>query len=174
LRLDPRFLVVLLAVFAVLFLTGVGWLAIDQWKSMTLSEALQATSADLLAVHGGVAMIALILIGALLPMHVRLAWRLRKNRVTGTLMLTISAVLVATSFALYYAGAEGLRAWASDLHTAAGLLLPVLVTMHAVLGRRAMRRAWQAAPAAPPRQQSAPAGGTEPAHRRADQDECIT
>jgi hypothetical protein len=142
LRLDPRFLTALLATFAVLFLTGVGWLAIDQSRGMALSEAAQAASADLLAVHGGVAMIALLLIGAILPMHVRIAWRLRRNRVTGVVMLGTNALLIATAFALYYAGAEGLRAWASDLHIAAGLALPIIIAVHAIIGRRSTRRAW--------------------------------
>ena len=76
------------------------------------------------------------LLGALVPLHVQRAWRSRKNRVTGTAMVTFNAVLVVTSFGLYYAGSEVLRPWMSGVHTGVGLALPVLIVVHIVLGRR--------------------------------------
>jgi hypothetical protein len=41
-----------------------------------------------------------------------------------------------TSFGLYYAGSETMRPWMSDIHTALGLLLPVLLFVHVFIGRR--------------------------------------
>ena len=81
-------------------------------------------------------MVTLMLFGALLPVHVNRAWRGKRNRVSGTIMVTLNAVLVATSFALYYTGSEALRPWMSDLHIATGLCLPAVLVAHIVLGRR--------------------------------------
>ena len=85
-------------------------------------------------------MVTLMLFGALLPIHVNRAWRGKQNRVSGTIMVTLSAVLVATSFALYYAGSEALRLSMSDLHIAAGLCLPAFLIAHIALGRRRSSR----------------------------------
>jgi hypothetical protein len=134
LRLDQRFRWALYAVIGALFLTGAAWLVADRMKEG--GDAWQDTAAYLLMIHGGVAMLMLMLFGALVPLHVGRSWRARKNRVTGTAMVTFNAVLIVTSFGLYYAGSEVLRPWMSGVHTGVGLALPVLIMVHIVLGRR--------------------------------------
>jgi hypothetical protein len=137
LRLDPRFRFALYAAFLVLFVTGAGWLLADQMKDASgTSEAWQTTAAYLLMLHGGAAMVTLMLLGALVPLHVQRAWRSRRNRLTATAMLTLNGVLVATSFGLYYAGSEVLRPWVSDVHIGLGLCLPFLFFVHVLVGRR--------------------------------------
>ena len=37
--------------------------------------------------HGGTAMLILMLLGALVPVHIERAWRARKNRATGIVMV---------------------------------------------------------------------------------------
>src|SRR5689334_6174922 len=86
--------------------------------------------------HGGTAMIALILLGALLPLHMQRAWRARRNRVAGSAMLACNAVLIVTAFGLYYAGSEVLRPWMSAIHIAFGFGLPAVFIVHLVRGRR--------------------------------------
>jgi hypothetical protein len=86
-------------------------------------------------------MLFLLLLGALVALHIRIGWRLENNRLSGSVMLAVNAVLVVTAFGLYYAGSETLRLWISDIHVAAGLALPTLLALHAVLGRRAVRAA---------------------------------
>jgi hypothetical protein len=54
--------------------------------------------------HGGTAMITLLLLGALIPVHLIRAWRRQKNRVSGSLIATFNAVLIVTAFGLYYLG----------------------------------------------------------------------
>src|SRR5262249_44260524 len=107
-------------------------------KSTTGSEGFQAIAAWLLMVHGGGAMVTLLLLGALLPVHVYRGWRGKRNRMSGTLMVMLNTMLIATSFALYYAGSETIRFWVSDIHIAAGFCLPLLLVMHVVLGRRTL------------------------------------
>ena len=133
-RLKPAFRFALYAAFAVLFVSGAAWLVADRLKES--SELAQEAAADLLMVHGGAAMVALLLLGALVPLHVQRGWRAARNRIAGAAMVTFNSVLVVTAFGLYYAGSETLRPWMSDVHLWVGLAFPLLLLIHVVLGRR--------------------------------------
>jgi hypothetical protein len=137
LRLDPGLRYGTYAVFAALLITGIAWLAADQWKDSATGETWQAIAASMLMLHGGTAMVALVLLGALIPLHLQRSWRAGKNRVTGTIMATFNTALIVTAFGLYYAGSDTLRMTMSGIHIAAGLGLPALILAHVVLGRRA-------------------------------------
>jgi hypothetical protein len=137
LRLDPAFRYAFYAVFAALFVTGAFWLVADRLKETASGEFWQETAATLLMLHGGGAMITLMMLGALVPVHLRYGWRRRKNLVTGITMSAVNAALIVTAFGLYYAGSETLRPWMSDVHIALGLAIPVLLVAHIWWGRRA-------------------------------------
>jgi hypothetical protein len=139
LRLDPYLRAAIYGVLAALFMTGAAWLAADALKDGPGGEAWQAVAANLLTIHGGAAMVSLMLIGALFPLHVGRGWRSNKNRASGSVMLAMSALLIVTAFGLYYSGAEVLRAWTSYVHIGVGLVLPVAVLIHVLLGRRITR-----------------------------------
>ena len=136
LRLNPPFLGAIYALFATLLATGAAWLVADALKDGDGGEIWQAIAANLLMIHGGAAMAALVLLGALYPLHMRLGWRANRNRVSGSVMVTINGLLIVTAFGLYYAGSDVLRAWTGYVHIAAGLALPMLFGMHLLLGRR--------------------------------------
>jgi len=85
--------------------------------------------------HGGAAMLALLLLGALGPLHVRAAWRRGRNRATGVAMLVVNGALIATAFGLYYLGSKAVRDWTSTLHIGLGLGLPILLLAHVLWGR---------------------------------------
>ena len=123
--------------FWILFLTGVIWPVADSLKDGPNGETWQAVAANLLMWHGGVAMISLLLLGALVPIHIQRAWRSHKNRLTGSAMATFNAVLIATAFGLYYLGSDALRPWFSNVHLVIGIVLPVLFAIHIVVGKRA-------------------------------------
>lgn len=142
-RLNNLFRYAIYAAFAVLFLSGALWLVADRLKDSPEGEMWQAMSANLLMTHGGAAMLALMLIGALVPVHGLRAWRVGKNRITGTAMASLNGVLIVTAFGLYYLGSENLRPWLSNIHLAAGFALPVQLVAHIYFGRR---RATAAAP----------------------------
>ena len=93
-------------------------------------------AAYLLMTHGGAAMATLLLLGALVPLHVRRGWLARRNRATGTAMVACNAIFILTAFGLYYFGSETLRPWASWLHIGAGMGLPILFLVHVVVGKR--------------------------------------
>ena len=135
-RLDRIFRYALYAAFAVLFLTGAVWLVADRLKD-SASEFWQQAAATLLMWHGGGAMITLMMLGALVPVHMRYGWRKRKNLVTGITVATVNAALIVTAFGLYYLGSEAVRPWMSDVHTALGLAIPGLLVGHIWWGRRA-------------------------------------
>jgi cation transport ATPase len=134
-RLEPPFRFAIYIACAKLFASGAVWLVADQMKESANGEIWQQ-SAYLLMVHGGAAMVTLMLLGALFPLHIGRAWRARKNRATGILMLACNAVLIATAFGLYYLGSEAIRPWASDLHIAFGLAMPLLFLAHVKTGRK--------------------------------------
>jgi hypothetical protein len=136
LRLDRRLRRSLYAAFAVLFVTGAAWVLADRLKDSADGEFWQATIANTLMLHGGAAMVTLLLLGAIFPIHVARAWRGRLNRVSGSIMVAGNAVLIVTAFGLYYLGAETLRPWASDVHIVTGTALPALIAFHIWLGRR--------------------------------------
>ena len=135
-RLNFRFRYALYAAFSALFLSGIFWLAADSLKDAPDGESFQAMAANLLMLHGGAAMVTLMLLGALVPVHVLRSWRAKKNRVTGGAMAALNAILVVTAFGLYYLGGESLRPWMSDIHLYAGCALPILLCIHIFYGRR--------------------------------------
>jgi small-conductance mechanosensitive channel len=118
-RLKNAFRFALYGIFALLFVSGAAWIYADQMKSM----------------HGGAAMITLMLLGALGPMHVQRAWRAKKNRATGVVSIAMYGLLIATAFGLYYMGSEALRPWLSTIHIAFGLAVPAVITAHIMVGR---------------------------------------
>lgn len=138
-RLKPSFRFAIYAAFGVLFLTGAGWLVADWQKDISTDEIWQQSVAYLLMVHGGAAMVTLLLLGALIPVHVMRAWRSRKNRVSGSVMVTFNAVLIVTAFGLYYLGSETLRPWMSWIHIGAGFSLSLLLPLHIFWGRRELQ-----------------------------------
>jgi uncharacterized membrane protein YesL len=139
LRLEPGFRFWTYAVLATLTATGAVWLIADLLKDPE-GEMWQMIAADMLMLHGMTAMIALMLIGAMIPLHIQRSWRAGKNRTSGAVMIGVTAVLVATAWGLYYAGSDLLRTFVADVHIVVGLALPALVIAHVALGRRSRMR----------------------------------
>lgn len=138
-RLKSSFRYSIYAAFAVLFLTGSGWLVVDWQKNISSDEIWQQTAAYLLMTHGGAAMVTLLLLGALIPVHMLRSWRSGNNLVTGSLMITLNTLLVVTAFGLYYLGSETGRPWMSWIHIVVGFCVPSLLALHVFLGRRRPR-----------------------------------
>jgi hypothetical protein len=136
-RLKNAFRFALYGVFSVLFASGAVWIYADQMKNNPErdTEMWQQAAAFLLSMHGGAAMITLLLLGALGPMHVQRAWRAKKNRATGVASVAMYGLLIVTAFALYYVGSEALRPWISTIHIAFGLAVPAVITAHIMVGR---------------------------------------
>lgn len=134
-RLRPLNRRLLYGVLALLFCSGTAW---AYWNNFVSSPGdLEMTAKTwAMKIHGAAAMAILVLFGMLLNAHVRLAWRARRNRGSGSLFLAAFALLTVTGYALYYTGDERLRAWTSWIHLAIGLALPLLLILHILLGKR--------------------------------------
>src|SRR5215475_7059996 len=97
LRLDVGLRFANYATFAALFVTGVIWLAADQLKTSAHGEMWQTVAANTLMVHGMIGMIALLLLGAMIPVHIWRSWRAGKNLISGSIMVAVNAVLIVTA-----------------------------------------------------------------------------
>jgi hypothetical protein len=143
-RLAPAHRRLIYLAGAALLASGLGWAAfhyLHDFLNVGEREAL-AVNALLMKIHGAAAMIALILIGSLLPRHVRIGWKLSANRKTGFFMLTLTGLLMVSGYLLYYSGDDAVRDLASWSHLAIGLALPLPLTVHVwriLLGRDATR-----------------------------------
>jgi len=136
LQLDRRFRWGVYAVFALLVATGTVWIVADRLKDSDNGEFWQAVAANQLMIHGGAAMVTLVMVGALIPIHMLRAWRGRLNVVTGIAMATVNVVLVVTAFGLYYLGSETLRPIISDIHIVSGFVIAPLFIFHVWFGRQ--------------------------------------
>jgi hypothetical protein len=116
-------------VLAGLLASGVVWLVFQFLLAPELMGAHPAQAWSL-RIHGGLAMLALLVVGSLLPHHALAAWRLRRHRVSGGAMLAVMAILAITGWLLYYAGSPALRDAASWSHWLVGLAVPLLLAWH--------------------------------------------
>ena len=81
-----------------------------------------------LRLHGGAAMLVLVVLGSLLPVHVRRGWHQRRNLLPGIVLSSAALLLIASGYALYYFGGEEARPWISAFHWVLGLgALPVVL-----------------------------------------------
>lgn len=115
-----------------LTLSGVAWLTA---RYVFVSETefgrqLPSWAARVLAIHGGIAMLSLVAIGAWLPTHVAPRLRRSSGLVTGVLQLGLLAVMAVTGFGLYYLADESSRPAWSVVHWIAGLVLAIFLLVH--------------------------------------------
>lgn len=135
---------------ALLFASGAGWLVFHYFLQMhgPFGDAPHPLESWWLRLHGAAAMLALAVLGSLLPIHVRRGWHQNKNLVAGIALSSVALLLILSGYALYYFGGEELRPWISALHWLVGLGTPFLLLWHISAGRKT-RNAKPAEPAAP-------------------------
>ena len=123
-----------------LIVTGIAWLALDWGVRVEGEFGPEHHPAERwsLVVHGIAAYAFLIVGGAMIPVHVKLGWTMRRNLATG-LWLGIGCIIAAlTALGLYYLGAEGPRSTASIVHWVVGLVIVPALLIHAIRGRRGL------------------------------------
>jgi hypothetical protein len=116
-RQHPVIRALIYAVLLALVATGLLW-------KLDLERAL------LMKIHGAAAMASMVLLGVVLARHVPCGWKARTNRTSGAALLAASLWLVASGYALYYSGSEGLRGFASQTHFWVGVALAVTFGLH--------------------------------------------
>lgn len=125
------------AVFAtttVVGVTGLLWFVLHDMIDDGPGDATQV----LLILHGISSYALLVVIGSLLPRHVRSGWVHRRNLVTGLTVTVVMAILAMTGLGLYYGG-EDLHAPVKWLHVAFGLGCFALFPVHALLAAGSRR-----------------------------------
>jgi DNA-binding transcriptional ArsR family regulator len=95
------------------------------------------TNPWLLKAHGFAAVGFVLLLGTLIPVHIRHSWHARKNRSNGIFFLSAVGLLTLSGYALYYLGDEAWLNGASQLHLWLGLAAPVLLFFQIRAGRKA-------------------------------------
>lgn len=121
--------------FGVLIITGAAWMYA---QGRLEDEGWEAMPRLLMKIHGGAAMVALLVLGALTA-HVKRGWKAGVNRLSGVVLLAANAFLIGSGYGLYYAGGEQLRAWLSRWHSWIGLGLGALIPAHVIAGRLIVR-----------------------------------
>lgn len=89
----------------------------------------------LLVAHGISAYLFVLLFGAVIPTHIRAAWKAKRNLVSGSLMIAVMLLLLISGLFLYYA--DEMRDSALWVHWVIGGGLVLLFPFHFIAGRRA-------------------------------------
>lgn len=120
----------------IIFLSGAGWAGVRFLVSLPNEFGARETLQSwLLKIHGAAAMAVLFILGTLVPLHIKLAWRARRNLGTGLLLGGVLVFLTLTGYGLYYAGGEELRAWTSAAHLWIGFLFAPALVFHVWRGK---------------------------------------
>lgn len=130
------------AVFGILLLSGIAWLAAHFFlrTSGAFGPTIHPLEPWSMKLHGAAAMLALWLVGTLLQLHIRRGLAAGRNLSAGWSMIGLLFLLSLTGYALYYVAGEESRPFWSVAHWAGGLLLPLLIWLHVATGRKTAAR----------------------------------
>lgn len=134
-RLNRPFKAAVYLSFAALLASGALWMYA---QGRLEDQGWETLPRLLMKIHGGAAMLALVVLGVL-TVHIRRGWKADKNRLSGALLIAVNAFLILTGYGLYYAGGEALREWLSRWHAWIGLGSGVLLPVHVIAGRFVIR-----------------------------------
>jgi hypothetical protein len=123
---------------ALLFASGALWLLFHYFVRVhgEYGDTPHPLESWWLRLHGAAAMLALAVLGSLLPIHVRRGWHQHKNLAAGIALSGVALLLILSGYALYYFGGEEARPWISALHWILGLGTPFLLLWHISAGRK--------------------------------------
>lgn len=113
---------------ATVALTGLAWFVLHDVIETEPGESERL----LLMLHGISAYATLIVMGSLLPLHVRSGWHRRRKRWTGGITLATLVLLAVTGLLLYYGGEQS-RETARWIHIGIGIACMALFPVHAML-----------------------------------------
>jgi ABC-type xylose transport system permease subunit len=127
--------------FGILLVTGILWLVFHNFVHLQgeFGPVTHPVEPWSLKIHGAAAMLSLIVLGTLIPGHIRRGWHARKNRMTGLGLIALNGLLILSGYALYYFGGEQIRPIISALHWILGLTFPLALSWHIWQGRRERR-----------------------------------
>ncbi len=106
------------------------------FASLYLSGILCIFFHGFLKIHGAAAMFTLIILGTLIPIHMKKGWKAKRNRRNGVFLISVNLLLILTGYSLYYAGGERLRSVSYWMHIVIGVLFPAILVRHIIEGRK--------------------------------------
>jgi len=127
----------LYSVGAILVVSGVLWLWFHYFVRIEgeFGPQIHPLEPWWLRVHGIAAAAFMIGFGSVLPGHVRRAWGMSRNRVTGTVFFAAMLTMTLTGYLLYYVGVQAVRDNMAIVHWGVGLGFPLLTGWHVWRGR---------------------------------------
>ena len=144
-KLSRRHLTWLYGTFLALYFSGLLWIFLHYFfhyrMEMGESHPLEPLS---LKIHGATAMMALIVLGTLIPIHMKRGWKAQMNRANGVFIVVVNLLLIATGYGLYYAGRENLRSLSHWSHIVLGILFPAFLVWHIIEGKKSRMKAMKA------------------------------
>ena len=139
-RLSRRHKFAFYTIVAVVFASGAVWTWLHHFARNENDFGSSPAETWTLTIHGLFAAASLLVVGSMLPLHVKFAWRAKRNRFNGIFFISIVTLLILTGYGLYYIGNERLRSWTSWIHLIVGLALPPLLALHIWRGRRSRKK----------------------------------
>lgn len=124
-------------IYGILFVSGAAWVIFHQFfvTDGEFGAEIHPGERWSLIIHGGAAMAACVMLGAILVFHVKRAWLVGRNRTSGAILLVLNFLLVSTGFLFYYGGGEMNRDLLRWIHLALGFGYPIILPIHIILGR---------------------------------------
>lgn len=123
-----------------LWLTGLLWLIYHYFLQRHSDFGTQPHPLEFWwrAAHGFFGFASLWTVGLLWGIHVVKGWKLRRNRLSGSVLLAVLVWLIASGYLLYYVGNDEALATIALLHWAVGLALPLVFVAHRYLRRASL------------------------------------
>tara|TARA_Y100001978_G_C23500971_1_gene341003 strand:- start:30 stop:473 length:444 start_codon:yes stop_codon:yes gene_type:complete len=130
------------ALSTIVFISGVTWLYFFYFVRIEgefglLNHPFQNTS---LVIHGTSSIFLMIALGSVLPVHVMKAWKVKRNRLSGGIFLSLFITLVLSGIGLYYLGTKWAQDFTSIIHWVTGLFFPIFLGVHVYFGKKSYRK----------------------------------
>ena len=93
-----------------------------------------------LMIHGAAAFLMMVTYGAMLMTHVPSGWRLNRLRGLGLTLVSVIGFQIISAYLLYYLANEDIRDIVANLHALTGFLLPLVLTVHILVGHNTRPR----------------------------------
>lgn len=128
---------ILLTIYT-LFLSGLGWLMMHEFVRVEgpFGPVHHWFEAWLLRLHGLATFIFIFFFGLLWGTHIKSGLKMKKRKLSGIMMMSLSIFLATTGLLLYYMTGDTLRNYVEILHWGAGIGFGGVFILHYIIVKR--------------------------------------